>query len=324
MKVVHHNSLDPIQAFTQASSLTVGNFDGCHLGHQKLVNLAHSLAVDEHIQTVVLTFDPHPREFFAPEVALPRLFQPQQKLRAFSELGVDAVVIQRFDEAFSQLTAEQFCTELLEKRLKITALTVGYDFRFGKGRHGRIEDLGTYLHGCAVNKVGEVTIDGEIVSSSSIRKHLQTSQIQKANKLLGRSYLLEGTIQKGRQLGRTLGFPTANIEVKQQMLPQTGVYCGWAVLETEARIFEMPKTRIPCIMNIGYRPTIEQSEPQLLVETHLLEGEYGQDSLYGLPISIYITDHIRGETKFASLDALKTQIQFDCQAAKQRLGCASR
>ncbi len=319
MKVVHHNSLDPIEGFTGASSLTIGNFDGCHLGHQKLVSVAHSLARQQQLQTVVLTFDPHPREFFIPDVSVPRLFQPEQKLRALAELGVETVVIQTFDYSFSQLPPGEFCANLLAGKLKTEALTVGYDFRFGKGRTGTISHLQQYLPDCIITEVGEIKIAEDIVSSSTIRKHLQMSQIQVANQLLGRSYLLEGTIQRGRQLGRTIGFPTANIEVKLQMLPQTGVYCGWAILEKNAPIFRVSPARIPCIMNIGYRPTIAQSEPQLLVETHLLAGTYGQDSLYESPISIYIEDHLRGERKFASLDALKEQIELDCRTAKLKL-----
>lgn len=322
LKVVHHNSLKPMAALDRPSSLTIGNFDGCHVGHQQLLTLAHSFADQHQTHTTVLTFDPHPREFFNPEVSLPRLFQPEQKLRALAERGVDTVIIQSFDQEFSRLSPEEFCRDLLHKQLQTKAVTVGYDFRFGKGRAGKLDDFKKYLPGCALFEVGEVDVGEDIASSSAIRKHLQASEIQTANALLGRAYLLEGTIQKGRQLGRTIGFPTANIEVKQQMLPQAGVYCGWAVLEKDAPIFQIPAERIPCIMNIGYRPTIEQAEPQLLVETHLLTGEYGQDGLYDLPISVYITDHIRGERKFSGLEALKEQIQMDCKAAKLLLGCS--
>ncbi|MBC7533075.1 MAG: bifunctional riboflavin kinase/FAD synthetase [Oligoflexus sp.] len=321
MKVVHHNSLKPMKALERPSSLTIGNFDGCHVGHQKLLSLAHSFAEQHQTQTTVLTFDPHPREFFNPDVFLPRLFQPEQKLRALAEQGVDTVIVQSFDQEFSRLSPEEFCRELLLNQLQTKAVTVGYDFRFGKGRAGKMEDFEKYLPACRVFEVGEVDVGDDIASSSAIRKHLQASEIKIANALLGRAHLLEGTIQKGRQLGRKLGFPTANIEVKKQMLPQAGVYSGWAVLERDAPIFRIPVNRIPCIINIGYRPTIEQAEPQLLVETHLLSGEYGQDSLYDLPISVYITDHIRGERKFTSLDALKEQIQVDCKAAKAWLGC---
>ncbi|RYZ57832.1 MAG: bifunctional riboflavin kinase/FAD synthetase [Proteobacteria bacterium] len=322
LKVLQHNSLDPIQSLNSQSSLTIGNFDGCHLGHQKLLEIARSIASEKNASTTVLTFDPHPREFFAPEIDLPRLFQPEQKLRALAEQNVDVLMIQKFDKDFAQLTPEEFCKKLVWGQLKAMAVTVGYDFRFGKGRAGKLEDFNEYLPHAIINEVGEVIVDGDVVSSSAIRKHLQASDIRRANALLGRAYLLEGKIQKGKQLGRKLGFPTANIQVEHQMLPKAGVYCGWATLEMNSPIFNIPANRIPCIMNIGYRPTIEQATPQLLVETHLLAGEYAEDSLYGLPISIYITDHIRGEKKFESLDALKEQIQVDSQAAKSILGCS--
>lgn len=282
--------------------------------------MARIAAQEKNAATTVLTFDPHPREFFTPSIVLPRLFQPAQKLRALQELGVDRVVVQKFDEALSHLSPESFCKELLGQHLNTSAVTVGYDFRFGKGRAGGIEDFKSFLPAALVQEAEEVNVDGDTASSSNIRKYLQLSLIQKANILLGRRYLLEGVIQKGRQLGRQLGFPTANIEVKSQLLPQVGVYCGYAILEADAPIFNFPKNRIPCILNIGYRPTIAQVTPQLLVETHLLTGEYGQDALYDLPMGIYLTHHIRGEQKFNGLDELKAQIQADCEIARSRTG----
>lgn len=228
------------------------------------------------------------------------------------------MVVQRFDEALSQLSPERFCRKLLGQHLNTSAVTVGYDFRFGKGRAGGLQDFKRYLPEALVQEASEVSVEGDTASSSMIRKYLQVSLIHKANALLGRRYLLEGVIQKGRQLGRQLGFPTANIEVKSQMLPEAGVYCGYAVLEADSPIFLLPKTKIPCILNIGYRPTIAQDKPQLLVETHLLMGEYGQDALYDLPMGIYLTHHIRGEQKFNGLDALKAQIKADCEIARQK------
>ncbi|RZA24540.1 MAG: riboflavin biosynthesis protein RibF [Proteobacteria bacterium] len=319
MKVIQSQDLQNHSLLTdESSSLTIGNFDGCHLGHQELLRLARRAADERGAKTTVLTFDPHPREYFQPTLKLPRLFQPEQKLRALEELGVDRVVVQSFDQQLSQLTPERFCKDLLLSHLQTTAVTVGYDFRFGKGRTGTLSDFHTFLPEALIQEAGEVSIGGQTASSSMIRKYLQLSNIFKANELLGRAYLLEGVIQKGKQLGRQLGFPTANIDVKSQLLPEAGVYCGYAVLRAEAPIFEQPESKIPCILNIGYRPTIAQDKPQLLVETHLLTGEYGQDALYDLPMGIYLTHHIRGEKKFNGLDELKAQIQTDCEKARAK------
>jgi riboflavin kinase/FMN adenylyltransferase len=316
LKVIESQDLNNNSLLTQiASSLTIGNFDGCHLGHQALLRLARRAADERGAVATVLTFDPHPREFFQPAVKLPRLFQPQQKFRALQELGVERVVVQRFDQALSLLTPERFCKDLLLNHLNTTAIAVGYDFRFGRGRTGTLADFREFLPKALVQEANEVSIGGQTASSSVIREYLRQSQVSKANELLGRSYLLEGVIQRGRQLGRQLGFPTANIDVKSQLLPEAGVYCGYATLGNDAPIFQAPPTKIPCILNVGYRPTIAQAEPQLLVETHLLAGEYGQDALYDLPMGIYLTHHIRKERRFSSLDELKAQIQLDCATA---------
>lgn len=279
--------------------------------------MAASAAKDRGAETTVLTFDPHPREFFTPDMRLPRLFQASQKLRALEELGVDRVVVQKFDGELSQLSPENFCKQLLLTHLNTTAIAVGYDFRFGKARTGTLEDFRRFIPSALIQEASEVKLEGDTISSSVIRKYLQLGQIEKANRLLGRSYLLEGVIQKGRQLGRQLGFPTANIGIDTQMLPEPGVYSGFAVLEANAPIFNIPAKKIPCIVNIGYRPTLTEPTPQLLVETHLLSGDYGQDALYGLSMGVYLSHHIRKEQKFNGLDELKAQIQADCVIARK-------
>ncbi len=319
MKVLKSHPGQTFPVLDHLSSVTIGNFDGCHRGHQKLLESAEDLAAKAGAKTTVLTFDPHPREYFSKTTHVPRLFQPEQKIRALTELGVDVTIIQNFDEAFCHLSPEEFAGDLLGGKLKTVAVTVGYDFRFGRGRAGRPEDFSQYIPDCQVKQIEEITIRGDKVSSSAIRQLLGEGEIARANQLLGRPYLIEGRIQRGRQLGRKLGFPTANLTSKDQMLPKTGVYGGWAVLEKDPAIFSMAATKVPCVMNIGYRPTVEQQDPQLLVEVHLLEGSYGADSLYDQPIGIYVEYFLRPEQKFASLDELKTQILKDSDAARQKL-----
>ncbi len=318
MKVYLSNERNDLRGqLANASSLTIGNFDGCHIGHQELLRLAKKAALQTKAETTVLTFDPHPREFFSPGTPLPRLFQAKQKLRALKELGITQLVIQKFNKELSQEKPEEFC-DFLKNILKTEAIAIGHDFRFGQGRKGSIDDLRMALPKAIIQEATAIQLGEEIASSSAIRTHLEESRVKEANALLGRPYLIEGTIQKGKQLGRQLGFPTANISVSSQMLPKPGVYCGYAALKEESPIFALPFDKVPCILNVGYRPTIAQDRPELLVEVHLLEGHYGADSLYELPLAVYLVDFIRGEQKFQGLDELKTQIKIDCELAKQK------
>lgn len=320
LKVLRASSLTGLQeGVLSPSSVTIGNFDGCHKGHQLLLKAARNLAMATHASPTVLTFDPHPREFFLPHAKVPKLFQPEQKIRALREQGIETVVIQDFDHEFSQLSPDDFCTRLLHETLKTQALVIGEDFRFGVKRKGTIEDLKARSGAQIVEVIPQYFLDDKPVSSSSIRSLLSQQKLAEANALLGRPYLLEGKVRKGQQLGRKLGFSTANVDVMDQMLPGNGVYAGWALRQNSCPIFHIPERKIPCVLNIGVRPTVNQEVKAPTLEVHLLEGSYGEDELYDEPLGIYFTHFLRSETRFPSLDALKEQIRLDCQEARKLL-----
>lgn len=323
MKVLKPSSqslgLDP---YFESSVVTIGNFDGCHRGHQELIKLTRHWADVWNLPSVVLTFDPNPKEFFQPSQTLGRLFQSQQKIRALEELGISAVVIQEFDKAFSLMQPLAFYHELLKERLKARSIIVGHDFRFGVQRKGDAQLLSQLASsdGIAVHIVGQqLDQEGEVISSSLIRKMLKEGELKQANRMLGRAYMLEGRVVTGRKLGRQLGFPTANIDCDSQLLPAFGVYAGHVTLGGGGAIFKEVPNSVPCVLNIGLKPTVDQQIPQPTVEVHLLEGRYSSDELYGQELSVYLKEFIRKEQKFPSLEALRTQIARDCDTAMRLL-----
>jgi riboflavin kinase/FMN adenylyltransferase len=322
LKVLRSPSMPQANSFPmEASAITIGNFDGCHRGHQQLIAKVHARARAQGYSSLCLTFDPNPKQFFKPDRLVGKLFQAQQKLRALAELGLDYTVIQEFDQSFSQLKPNEFYQTLLKQSLRAKAIVVGHDFRFGKDRQGTIEVLQQLAHadGCAVEVVEPQQWNSQVISSSAIRSYLQERELEKARELLGRPYLLEGPVISGRKLGRQLGFPTANVMTQDQLLPGLGVYAGFVVIDKEPSIFKIPATRKPCILNIGRRPTVAGAEPTITTEVHILEGDIGPDALYGETLGVYLTHFVRAEQKFSSFDELKHQIAADCQKARALL-----
>ncbi len=298
--------------------VTIGNFDGCHVGHQSLLAKAFEISKSYQATPLVYTFDPHPQEFFS-GLYLPRLFNRHQKTQAFRELGVSQVVTQSFDQAFSEVCHQDFYQKCLLAQLKAKAVVVGEDFRFG---HKRLGDV-TYLRmqakkdGLIIEALPALTIDGMVVSSSRIRTVLSDEgDVSLAIKMLGRPYVLQGEIVKGQQLGRTLGFPTANLSHIQQLVPRSGVYIGYAHLGPCAHVMNMRSKLIPMVTNIGYRPTVSQTR-ELSVESHFLAGQY--EELYGQKLSLYFVKRLRDEKAFADKSELVAQITIDAEQAKKEL-----
>ncbi len=322
LKVLRSSSpIGPSPLPFEASALTIGNFDGCHLGHQQLIARVHDEALARGYTSLCLSFDPNPKQFFRPERRVGKLFQAQQKLRALQELGLDFTVIQEFDQLFSQLTPVEFYHKLLRQSLKAKAIIIGHDFRFGQNRQGTFEilkQLGA-PDGCVVEEIAPQQCNEQVISSSSIRKALTDRNLTRARELLGRPYLLEGPVVSGQKLGRQLGFPTANIATQDQLLPGLGVYAGYAVIGKEPSIFKIANDRKPCILNIGLRPTVPGADPTVTTEVHILTPGIGPDALYGETLGIYLTHFIRAEQKFSSLDELKNQITMDCAQARAML-----
>ncbi|MDQ2096857.1 MAG: bifunctional riboflavin kinase/FAD synthetase [Tychonema bourrellyi B0820] len=285
----------------------------------------------------VVTFNPHPQEFFSGQSK--KLLTPlAEKVELLEAMGVEQLILLPFDRELAALTAPQFVEEILVRQLQASRISVGMDFRFGQGRAGTAVDLQAIAsnYGIDVTLVGLHTCgEGERISSSVIRESLACGDLRRANQLLGRCYNLVGQIVQGQQLGRTIGFPTANIELPpSKFLPRFGVYAvrvlvknGGGMIKDESSSYEWenPKSLMPGqtsdlslingVMNVGCRPTVDGQEPT--VEVHLLDWS---GDLYGQTLSVSLVEFLRPEQKFASLEALKTQIQADCDVARSVLG----
>ncbi len=291
----------------QATALTIGNFDGVHLGHRALLARLEAVAHEEQVLPAALTFEPHPREFFAPESAPARLSTLREKLEMLAEEGVGLACVCRFNTDFAHLEAEEFIEKLLVDCLRVKHLIVGDDFRFGQKRRGNyamLQEAGR-RHGFTLEAVSSVMVDGVRVSSSAVRAALADGRMEDAARFLGRPYVIDGRVVRGRQLGRQLGVPTANIRIKHANPPLIGVYA------VEVRgLTDAPHQGIA---NIGFRPSIDQGSNPLL-EIHLFDFD---GDIYGAHLSVRFLHKIRDELKFPSIDALKQQISQDLESARQ-------
>ena len=297
----------------------IGNFDGVHRGHQHLIETAKTLADDLALPLAILTFSPHPRAFFRPQDPPFLLMDEVQKNTVLSQYGADKIVHIRFDDALRVASPEEFVEEVL-KPLHIVHLFAGADFAFGKGRAGTIETLTTLGHGFGM-KTSAVTLavdEHQIpLSSSRIRAALQAGQVELAEEMLGRPHKITGDVLQGDQRGRTIGFPTANIALTNQLHPAFGVYAIEAVIGTGDKAGSDPhgqQIRHLGVANIGVRPTV--NDRGVLAEAHLFDF---QEDIYGQRIEIALKGYVRAEMKFETLAALTAQIELDCKSAKDML-----
>jgi riboflavin kinase/FMN adenylyltransferase len=295
--------------------VTIGNFDGLHRGHRAIIDTVVARARDLSGQAVVYTFDPHPRKVIRPESAPGLLTTLEQKLELLEQAGVDVVVIERFTPRFAQTSAEEFVREIVHRRLHPVEVYVGYDFHFGRDRHGSMRMLtetGPRL-GFAVTIIPEVTVDEGDVNSTRIRQLLAESRPEPAARMLGRFYTIRGRVAQGDRRGRSLGFPTANLEPENEVLPGSGVYAGWLSLLDEG---EPPRgARRLAVINVGRRPTFRDGAA-LLAEAHVLDFD---GDLYGRRVEIAFCHHLRAERRFPDADALRRQIAADVEEARRRL-----
>jgi riboflavin kinase/FMN adenylyltransferase len=296
--------------------LTIGNFDGLHLGHRAITDLVVARARANAGSAVVLTFDPHPIKVLRPEQAPRLLTTLEQKLELLEQAGIDAVVVERFDGAFAATPAEAFIRDILYERLHPVEVYVGYDFHFGRDREGSMKlltELAPKL-GFSVTIIPEVTMDGSDVNSTRIRKLVGESRIEEANRMLGRAYSIRGRVVRGANRGRALGFATANLESENEILPGAGVYAGRALFLDEGT----PErgAEIPAVMNVGTRPTFEGSG-RAQAEAHLIGFE---GDAYGRRIELSFVARLRDERRFSGADELRAQIASDVAAARDRLG----
>ncbi|WP_295562482.1 bifunctional riboflavin kinase/FAD synthetase [uncultured Sphingomonas sp.] len=292
--------------------VALGNFDGFHLGHQAVVGQAVARARAEGRPALVATFDPHPVRHFRPDTPPFRLTTLDQRERLFAAAGVDAMVVFAFDAALAALSAEAFA-ERLAARLQVAGVVTGEDFTFGQGKRGDVAmlaALGT-AHGFTAETVGAVTLDGETVSSSRIRELLRAGDPRGAARLLTRPFAIEGTVQHGDKLGRTIGYPTANLDMGKYLRPAYGIYAVTARL--------LDGRQVQGAANLGIRPTFDP--PKELLEPYFFDFS---GDLYGQSIEVALIDYIRPEAKFDSLDALTAQMEADCAEARARLSAGAR
>jgi len=288
--------------------LTIGNFDGVHLGHQAVLRSLAMTGRELGAPAVMMTFEPQPQEFFAPETAPPRLTRLREKLVVLESCGIDAVLCLRFDEALAELEAEEFVTRLLVERCAVRHVLVGDDFRFGRARRGNIDllrDLGA-ANGFQVGNMPTFKLDGERVSSTRVRSALTDGRLEDARDLLGRPYRLCGRVVHGDGRGKTIGFPTANVELHRRALPLSGVYA--------VRVNGLGERTYNGAANIGVRPTF--GGHRAVLEVHLLDFK---GDAYGRNIRVEMVDKLRDEKRFDSVDALCHQIEKDVARARDRL-----
>jgi riboflavin kinase/FMN adenylyltransferase len=286
--------------------LAIGVFDGVHLGHQQIIRQTINDARQHEALALIVTFDKHPNTIVAPDRVPPLIYSPSQKVRAIESLGSDALLEIPFDSEFSQQTGETFVRSLARDLGKIQSICVGADFVFGHKRSGDVpllRRLGDELH-FQVHGLAAVALDGQTVSSTRIRDTIRTGDFDAASQMLGRAYSIAGPVIRGDQLGHKLGFPTANLDTAGMLLPPNGVYAA------HARVGD--KTH-RAVLNIGFRPTIQNSTPAPRVEVHLLDfaGE-----IYGQELEIEFVEKLRDEKKFPSVEALRAQIQQDVSDAR--------
>ncbi len=302
MQIVRH--IDDPNLRLSASVVTLGNFDGIHLGHQALIGGTVAAGRKLALPSVVLTFEPHPLKVLAPERAPKMLLAHKDKMRLLQELGVDVVVIQQFDLAFAKLAAQDFVQSILADRLKARQVWVGSDLRFGQGRKGSVADLHNWGSGLGftVAHVDAVLVDNARVSSSRIRQLVAEGQVDAVKPMLGRFHFLSGRVVGGQRRGRDLGFPTANIATRAEVLPLDGIY---------ATLFHWGERRLPSVTSIGVNPTFGAG-PRT-VESFILN--FAQD-IYGEAVRLSFVKRIREEKNFASVDELVAQIRRDVASSQ--------
>ena len=291
----------------KGSIILIGNFDGVHLGHQKLFKLAKSYKKKYDLKIGVINFDPMPKMFFNRSLKNFRLSSIDQKVNLLNNLGVDFIVTKKFDKIFSKIKSINFIKNILANKLKAKFIFVSNNFRFGNKREGDVKFLikNEIEYNYQVIKPKPLLINKKIVSSSLIRNYLEDGYLEKANKLLDRKWSIEGMVQKGRKVGKKIGFPTCNIDIKDYVLAKPGVYAVRVLRKNNLKILKG-------IANLGFRPTFNQKK--ILLEVHLFNFS---GNLYNKHLSVEFLKFIRKEKKFKNINKLKSQIKLDLKIAKR-------
>ena len=287
-------------------ALTIGNFDGVHLGHQAMLHALKLAAKPLGLPTGVVTFEPHPREFFARGEAPARLTTLREKLELLEDAGIDHAFVLRFRASLAKMPADQFISDFLVARLKVRWLLVGDDFRFGANRTGSfalLREAGTHF-GFECFSLSSIMAAGLRVSSSAVRDALSSGQLELAAQLLGRHFFLSGRVAEGKRLGRSLGYPTANIRLQGRVPPLSGIFA--------VSVTGLADAPIPGVASLGTRPTVS-TDGSWILEVHLFDFDL---DIYGRRIHVHFLHKLRDEARFDSLDALTRQIACDAQAAR--------
>lgn len=297
-----HYDLDNFKAINPV--VTIGTFDGVHLGHCEVISELKRISADSGGESVVFTFEPHPRIIIAPhEDSLRLLSTIDEKINLMEKMGIDHLVIYPFTIEFSKLSYSEFVTSILVGKMNIASLVVGYDHRFGQGRKGDFNSLEILSKSLKFNveELNQLFVDGKVVSSTKIRLALDSGDIVKANHFLGYRYTLSGKVIEGKQLGRQIGFPTANIEAfdNHKLVPGDGVYA--VMVEIEGRVHKG-------MLNIGIRPTVNYNADHKSIEVHIFNFDA---DIYNSGITLFFVEKIRDERKFAGIEELKDQLIKD-------------
>ncbi|WET00824.1 bifunctional riboflavin kinase/FAD synthetase [Flavobacterium sp. YJ01] len=302
MKLFH--SINDFQS-TKKTILTLGTFDGVHIGHKKILERITQNTENGKYESLVLTFFPHPRMVLQEKSEIKLLNTINEKTKLLEATGIQNLVVHPFNESFSRLTAEEFVHTILVDKFQIQKIIIGHDHRFGRNRTANIDDLIAFgiEYGFEVEQISAQEIQDVSVSSTKIRKALNEGNMALANEYLGYDYFLNGTVVKGKQLGRTIGFPTANIHIEEdyKLIPKIGVYIVKAVVNEET-VFGM--------MNIGFNPTVNGDKQT--IEVHLFNFD---KDIYDQNIEVSLLHYIREEQKFGSVDSLKEQLNNDKKVA---------
>jgi len=290
---------------TKKTIVTIGTFDGVHIGHQKIIEKLIQNAVDYNCESLILTFFPHPRMVLQEGSEIKLLNTIEERSNLIQKTGLSNLIIHPFNKEFSRLTAEEFVKTILVDALNIQKIIIGYDHRFGRNRSANIDDLIVYgkQYNFEVEQISAKEIDNVSISSTKIRNAILNGHMALANEYLGYTYVLNGTVIKGKQLGRTIGFPTANLKIEEEykLIPKNGVYIVKSTIN---------KKTVFGILNIGTNPTVNGEK--LSIEVHFIDFD---GDLYHSNIEISVLESIREEQKFDSIELLKNQIQEDKEAA---------
>jgi riboflavin kinase / FMN adenylyltransferase len=301
MQVYRNTDLLPL--FRNAV-LTIGTFDGVHSGHQQVINQMKKQAAAVNGETVIITFDPHPRTIVGAADGIRLINTLEEKIELLSDKGIDHLVIIPFTEKFARLSAEEYISQFLIRYFQPHTLIIGYDHRFGKGRSGNYELLRekSDIFHYQLQEIPAHLLDSISVSSTRIRKAVEAGDMETANHFLGYHYFFSGEVVEGNKLGRTLGYPTANLQIgeKSKLIPGDGVYAVDIVVSDE------PDKTYRGMMNIGYRPTVDGSKK--MIEVHIFQFDR---MIYGRTLRVFVKKFLRKEQKFTSLDDLKTQLALD-------------